>query len=105
MTTEERLDKLEDGFHSIDKRQENFETYTRERIDSFENFMRMYIEKTDQVIVEQRDRMDRMDSKMDDIIKEVRSMGRYVNALVITTVVGIASITYTLISFVNSIKP
>ena len=119
MTDQERLDKLDQEFHSLDLRQTSLET-----------FMKLYVTKTDEQMRIQREelkkhdeRMDRMDEKIDrmdekidrkfnelsdkidNIATEVRGIGRYVNALVITTIVGIAGITYTLVTFVQSVRP
>jgi uncharacterized coiled-coil protein SlyX len=102
MTSEQRIDKLEEGFLNIDKRQETFETYTRERIDSFEKFVKGYIEKTDQMIVEQRERMDRMDTRMDKMDQRMdkfeEKMDKFsdrIHNLFIATIVGVATIVVT----------
>ena len=102
------MTELEQKFHDLDIRQTSFETYVK-----------AYIAKTDEAIKQQREdikrheeRMDKLDAKMDklgdkieDIGKEVRNIGRYVNALVITTIIGVAGMAYSMISYLQSLKP
>ena len=54
MTDEKRLDQFDDRLHSIDKRQE-----------SFESFMKMYIQKTDQSLARHEEEMRELRVKQD----------------------------------------
>ena len=125
------MTEIEEKVHQIDKRQENFETYMKMRQDSFEEYVKASIENTNELIKtsiantneilkQQRERIDKfetkhemdikrledkMDSKFDELGKEVRGIGRYVNALVITTIVGVVGIAGALITFIKSTLP
>ena len=120
---ENRLHELEVRFGDADSRQESFETFVRaymknnsEQMQRMEQRMEQRMDKMDQRMDKMDQRMDKMEAttkaqidrvvdKMEDIGKEVRSIGRYVNALVATTVVGVAAMVWSMVSFLGSIKP
>ena len=98
---EQRLDTLEVKYHDIDKRQESFEEFTRSNIRELREITKE-LKETNRELKESNRRID---SKMDEISREVRSIGRYVNGLVITTIIGIAAMVWSMVSFLGSIKP
>ena len=120
---EMRLHDLEVRFGDADSRQESFETFVRaymknnsEQMQRMEQRMEQRMDKIDQRIDRMDQRMDRMETttkaqidrvvdKMEDIGKEVRGIGRYVNALVVTTIIGVATMVWSMVSFLGSIKP
>ena len=113
---ENRLHELEVRFGDADSRQESFETFVRaymknnsEQMQRMEQRMEQRMDKMDQRMDKMeattKAQIDRVVDKMEDIGKEVRSIGRYVNALVATTVVGVAAMVWSMVSFLGSIKP
>ena len=119
---EDRMNRLEDLTWENKYRQTDLD----KKVDQISNKIDKYIDintermkQIDERMDKMDERMNRMDARMDkfeaemkdmkldmnDIRKEIRGIGHYVNALVITTVVGIAGITYTLITFVRSLQP
>lgn len=83
--TEHRVSKLEDKYHSIDTRQESFETYTKQRQDSFEDFVRNYIDINEK-------RLERMDAKFDKMEAKIDALSSQMHNLIITGAIGIAAI-------------
>ena len=71
---ESRVSKLEDKYHSIDKRQESFET-----------FMRAYIDSNEKNITE-------MKADMRDIKTQIQQLSSQMHNLIITGAIGIAAI-------------
>ena len=97
---EQRVDKLEEKHIQLSANVEAFIA----KID-------MYIQNNDKTIAELKEsnkrietRVDRMESKMDTISNEVRNIGRYVNALVVTTIIGVATMVWSMVTFLGSIK-
>ena len=97
MTTEERQDKFDEKLNAIDKRQESFET-----------FVKAYIQKTDQSLAEQRERMNRFEAKCDATDARIDNLNAQLNSridglsaqmhnLTIATTVGVAAIVVTII--------
>ena len=70
--------KLRQQIHDLDKRQSNYETYTRERIDSFEKFVNLYIQKNDEEMKAFRESVSRLEERMHN--------------LTIATAIGVATI-------------
>ena len=92
MTDEQaRLSKLEDKYHDVDKRQESFETYTKQRQDSFEEFVRAYIDSNERHTTEMRE--------------ELKSMGKHVQNLTLTTMASIGAIAVAVVGFIWSMIP
>jgi predicted RNase H-like nuclease (RuvC/YqgF family) len=67
----EKIDKLTDKVHNIDKRQENFET-----------FVRAYIESNDKTIQEMKERMNKTDERMDKMDGRMDEWGRHMQNMV-----------------------
>ena len=92
MTDEQaRLSKLEDKYHDVDKRQDTFEVYTKQRQDSFEEFARENIKYMKEAIVNTNARMDRLESKMDNISNQLHNF-------IIAGTVGVAAIVVTILA-------
>ena len=72
--TESRVSKLEDKYHSVDKRQESFET-----------FVRAYIDSNEKNITE-------MKADMRDIKTQIQQLSSQMHNLIITGAIGIAAI-------------
>lgn len=118
--SEMRLHDLEVRFGDADKRQESFETFVRaymknnsEQMQRMEQQMTQRMDRMEQQLNQRMDQMetttknqiDRLTDKMDAIGNEVRGIGRYVNALIITTVVGVATMVWSMVTFLGNIKP
>ena len=72
--TESRVSKLEDKYHSVDKRQESFET-----------FVRAYIDSNEKNITE-------MKADMREIKTQIQQLSSQMHNLIITGAIGIAAI-------------
>ena len=88
---ESRVEKLEDKYHSIDKRQESFET-----------FMRAYIDGNEKRIERFETRMDQLEAKIDS---KFDSMMKFIQSLTITAMVGMLGIAGSVVYFVYSVTP
>lgn len=65
MTDEQaRIGKLEDKYHDVDRRQQTFE----EHVKSYEEFTRENIKYMKEAIVNTNERMDRLESKLDNLL-------------------------------------
>ena len=113
---EMRLHDLEVRFGDADSRQESFETFVRaymknnsEQMQRMEQRMEQRMDKMDQRMDKMeattKAQIDRVVDKMEDIGKEVRSIGRFVDGLVITTIVGISAMVWSVVTFLGSFKP
>ena len=89
--SESRIQNLENTVHNIDKRQETFEVYTKQRQDSFEEFARENIKYMKEAIVNTNARMDRLESKMDNISNQLHNF-------IIAGTVGVAAIVVTILA-------
>ena len=69
-----RIGKLEDKYHSVDKRQQ-----------SFEEFVRTYIDSNEKKIERMESRMDRIEDKLDNLSNQMHN-------LIIAGTVGVAAI-------------
>ena len=110
--SEMRLHDLEVRFGDADKRQESFETFVRaymknnsEQMQRMEQRIDKMEQRMDRMEATTKAQIDRLVDKMDAIGNEVRGIGRYVNALIITTVVGVATMVWSMVTFLGNIKP
>ena len=104
MTDEQaRIQNLEHAVHSIDKRQETFEEFTKATIQRLEEMMK-----------DNRARMDKMDQRMDKLEAEMKAMNKelgskidnlakFLQNLTITATVGVLGIAGSVIYFVYSV--
>lgn len=88
MTSEERIDALEAGFHAVDKRQENFETFVKAYIADNRERMKQIDQRMDKMDA----RMDKFDERMDRMDAKIDNISSQVHNLTIASTVGIAAI-------------
>ena len=83
--SESRIQNLENTVHSIDKRQESFETFTKVTIQRLEEGIRSNNERMDKM----DERMDRLESKMDS---QFQSLSNQFHNAMIAGGIGLATI-------------
>ena len=91
---EQRVDKLEEKHIQLSA-----------NVEAFIAKVDMYIQNNDKTIAELKESNKRIESRMDEISREVRSIGRYVNGLVITTIIGVAAMVWSMVTFLGNISP
>ena len=84
---ESRVEKLEDKYHSIDKRQE-----------SFEMFMRAYIDGNEK-------RIERIEQLNRDLGSKIDNLAKFVQSMAITSMIGLLGIAGSVVYFVYSVTP
>ena len=82
-------EQLESKVTELDK----WHNESEKRFEAFMAKMDMYIEKTDQSLAEQRERMNRIEDKTDNI-------SRHVQGLTIAAMVGIGAMSISIVAFV-----
>ena len=101
------MTELENKVHQIDKRQDVFETYMKQRQDSFEDFvkanlidnrerMNKYEEDMREFKKETNERFDKLETKIDSINKSVHN-------ITLTAMIGIGAMAISVILFVGSV--
>ena len=113
------MTELENKVNELDKRQESFETYVK-----------MYMEKTDELIRIQKEEMrefkakheadmaridakfdkidakfDKMEAKMDKMMDKIDGLVKYVQSMAVTAMIGMLGIAGSVVYFVYSVTP
>ena len=96
--SESRIQNLENTVHNIDKRQE-----------SFEEFAKAAIQRLEEGIKSNNERMDKLETEMKAMNKELGSkldnLGKFLQSLTITAMVGMLGIAGSVVYFVYSVTP
>ena len=106
---ERRTEKLEDRYHLVDKRQESFEIYTKQRQDSFEDFVRSYIDINEKRLERMDAKFDKMEAKIDALSakfdSKFDSLMKFMQSMTITAMIGMLGIAGSVVYFVYNVTP
>ena len=83
------LERIEEQIHELDKRQSNFETYTR-----------LYINKLDEMIRLQREETARMREEMREDRQELKAISKHTQNLILGTMASMGALTVAVIGFI-----
>ena len=83
------LERIEGQIHELDKRQSNFETYTR-----------LYINKLDEMIRLQREETTRIREEMREDRQELKAISKHTQNLILATLASMGTLTVAVIGFI-----